>query len=423
MPKKIMSPEGYSWCGACKQHLPVAQFGLRRSDVPGIYNGRCKDCEIIRRQSKPGWKPKLTSKDYPAGQSWCSRCKSFKPVDAFTTSNQNKNGCSSWCLLCRKAYYDSLPEEKQAHYKAMSVKWNQENRRSPVDHVYKFPEGEIPAEKLTYIAGLFDAEGSFSIKAGAPCATLYNNNEALLRWVLQYTGGRLAPVVRKDRNGWTEWHLEFSNQPILKKLCQVLEPFLVLKKRRARILLEAMEIERRERDLLIAELRALNTKGQRIEPPQKTKALQTEIAKATTLEWAYFAAWLDGDRTIVLHRQNLGYTYPVIVIYSTKPEPLLHIQKTFGGMIDWRDRKIEGHAIECSLSFEDQNYVSRLIYGLYKYVVGKKAQLDVILDSLNYDPLDRYEHYEKVSKLNQMYSNPNPSRPPGEAQALKSKQE
>ena len=39
----IHSPEGMSWCGKCKQHLPVTLFRKRKDSVSG-YEYRCNTC-------------------------------------------------------------------------------------------------------------------------------------------------------------------------------------------------------------------------------------------------------------------------------------------------------------------------------------------------------------------------------------------
>lgn len=45
MPKKIESPEGYSWCGRCREHKELYEFS-RNSALPrGVY-AYCKECRL-----------------------------------------------------------------------------------------------------------------------------------------------------------------------------------------------------------------------------------------------------------------------------------------------------------------------------------------------------------------------------------------
>lgn len=46
--KRIISPEGYSWCTSCKQHKPVEQFHKNKYTWHG-YADQCKPCRQLKR--------------------------------------------------------------------------------------------------------------------------------------------------------------------------------------------------------------------------------------------------------------------------------------------------------------------------------------------------------------------------------------
>ncbi len=397
MPKRIVSPEGHSWCSTCQQHLPVDHFHKRGGGREG-FNSRCKACDKqkhdAQRQSKPGHKPLVRAKDAPVGQSWCPLCEQFKAVSEFTKDSRSKNGCYCYCKPCTKTYYAT---KKEQYYP--TVRKYQIAHRTPIVHKYKFPEGPIAPACLAYIAGLFDAEGTFVFTAGAPSASLYNNNRSLLEHVQNAVGGS---ILETSRNGWYFYSLTFANQPIVKKLCEFLIPFLVLKKRRAEILVAAMELERCNRGELAAELVRLNAKCVKVEPPeQKVPAVQRDISTANETEWAYFAGWIDGDGLLHMQKQvfNNTYFYPKIAVYNTKPEPLFYLHTRFGGKIEWRDR-VATHATEFSLRIDDSEYVATLLEGLKPHIVAKKEQVEVLIDAMRHDPKDRQEHFDKMKELN-----------------------
>lgn len=408
MPTKIEVPDGFAPCCGCKQILSKSDFYPSKIRRRGV-SSYCRKCSLEMNRKRFGYKAKnVFSKDWPEGQAWCSKCKTFKALGDFSKYNDPKrNGVQGTCRACQAAYRQ-IPEVKKRML-ACSLAWQRVHRRHPLVHKYKFPEARMTLEIASYIAGLFDAEGTFTIQDGAPKTALYNNNKGLLEWVAQHIGGALYPIERE--NGWIEYQLAFTNQPIVKAVCQSLIPHLTLKRRRAEIIVECMEKERCERTGLAVELRALNRKGQKITPPEKTEAVQTALGDISASEWAYFAGWLDGDGCLIMIRLPFNgqrYCYPQIHIYSTKADPLLRIHKAFGGMIDSRKRE-ERDAIEVCLSFEDQDYVAKLLTGLRPYLVGKKDQLELALSAMQYHPTERNEEAAKMQELNARFRNPNPT--------------
>ena len=50
--RKIVSPEGMSWCCACKQHKPIDDFIKNKSRPTGIHN-ECKICHYkLKKESR-----------------------------------------------------------------------------------------------------------------------------------------------------------------------------------------------------------------------------------------------------------------------------------------------------------------------------------------------------------------------------------
>ena len=100
------------------------------------------------------------------------------------------------------------------------------------------------------------------------------------------------------------------------------------------------------------------------------------------------------------YSKGASYHYPSIHVYSAKPEPLVNLNKIFGGSLDWRQRSNKW-SIECSLSFEDQNYVKEILTGLLPHIVLKKPQVECALASLNHPAAERGEFAETIKAMNE----------------------
>lgn len=88
-----------------------------------------------------------------------------------------------------------------------------------------------------YLACAIDGEGMITINQNSLAMNVANTNLRFARHIHQLYGGRLYPVpMTKDR--WTQLYLvQFRKDEILYYLPRIL-PFLVAKKRRARLLLK-----------------------------------------------------------------------------------------------------------------------------------------------------------------------------------------
>lgn len=112
----------------------------------------------------------------------------------------------------------------------------------------------MPWEPITlaYMAGIIDGEGTISIftsthstkghKARAYCPRLcaYNNNPALMIWLVENFGGR-ARIVKRDRDRWNVSYIwEISRLAAVPIVAAIL-PYLVLKREQAELFLKFRE--------------------------------------------------------------------------------------------------------------------------------------------------------------------------------------
>jgi len=270
-----------------------------------------------------------------------------------------------------------------------------------------------PDLHLSFVAGFFDAEGTFVLvrmkpKKGRthdhiyPKAALYNNDQELLKITQKFIGGNLRFVKRAARSEkyYDSWILDFTSKDRVAKLCKQLEPYLVLKKEQAQLMLRACEASVKDRFALKEQMGKLNVKAEMFDEV-RVVGVQKELSIVPQSAWAYFAGWLEGDGCFAFQPQKFGatrYWYPWVIVYSSKLKPLAYLQNIFGGNLKTRKRK-ENWSFEGSLRFEDQNYVRSILKGVIPFLVSKKGVAQIMLDSLDYDSKERQVFVDQARGL------------------------
>lgn len=117
-------------------------------------------------------------------------------------------------------------------------------------------EIQLSIPEAAYLAGMIDGDGSISFSADrdarifTPGLTIYNTDTLLFDWIgerldflrpylVVYRGRQLK--IRKEPKCW---QLRFSRRSGLKQILDLLLPFLVLKRRRAELVLEFLRIHK-----------------------------------------------------------------------------------------------------------------------------------------------------------------------------------
>lgn len=92
--RRPSAPEGFAFCGRCKEPKPLEQFptGWRRGAT-------CTECKSItgEKQSRP---------KAPEGHAYCSKCKQCLPIDRFHADPSKKSGHKSACADCTRIAHE-----------------------------------------------------------------------------------------------------------------------------------------------------------------------------------------------------------------------------------------------------------------------------------------------------------------------------
>ena len=100
---------------------------------------------------------------------------------------------------------------------------------------------------ISYIAGLFDGEGCFSLSRRShsygdgfqPQIQMAITNERIVAWLLKTIGfGHCYPKTRLTHGGLKVWTYLVTKHSDIKALLEILVPYLKIKKPQAKLLLE-----------------------------------------------------------------------------------------------------------------------------------------------------------------------------------------
>jgi hypothetical protein len=251
----------------------------------------------------------------------------------------------------------------------------------------------ICKEDAAFLAGLFDAEGTFVIGGSVdnvkPMISLYGNDMDLLLHAQKLLGcGNLRSVKRRVRSAAhvESFILDFSNKAARRHVCQIVGPLLLLKEEQCRLVEQAEHTT--DRLALRDKIRFLNQKAKKWELEER-KPVHPDLTTVDQCDWAYLAGYLEGDGNFSLQEHNSFkkthgwvYWYAWISVYSTKPASIEYLYQKFGGRVAVRHRK-DGWSLEGMLKFDDEGHVNKLLVGLLPFLVSKKKTVEILLDALS----------------------------------------
>ena len=214
---------------------------------------------------------------------------------------------------------------------------------------------DVPQEIVEYAAGLFDADGEIQINEVS--ISQAQKGVACLHHVYEHFGGRVAALPLLDPvNHQQAYELKWfgeSSRDFIRKI----SVHLLLKKREAVAFLEYWDLPRRS--IL-----------DRTDIDRKLKAFKhsphDEIPTSIMPSDAYFGGFSDGE--ICFDCTGKSSQHHVI---NQAHRPICDLfQRRFGGKVNFVSNKI--------FTWTIYTFADRFIESIYPYVVGKKAQIDLI---------------------------------------------
>lgn len=403
---------GYSWCSKCKQELPEDRFHHNKNRK---CDGYCKEC----RKSYYLAKSTAPRRVYPPeGKTYCGRCKTIKENSEFASSQliPQQGRKTKRSATCKKCIYEAsvsmLPPKR-------IVVRNCDKHQCAKP--YNFPISS-DQNKLAYVAGIVDAEGTISMRYGGtaqPVFSIANDSESILREVCSVVGGSVKFLDRLKTIGGKQvlvngGALRVTSLAGIKSVCTALLPYLILKRGRAEIVIKLTETSPSDRKLLSNEMRKENLKMVTDDvAPDKYFRISTEDSESIPdCAIAYLAGMLDGDGFI-----DFRFKRPQLKVGVTKACIPLWIHSVFGGYTHRRKRpgnRADQYIWQSSLSKKSwRAFLPRLI----SFLVLKKKHAEIALSAIDFDKagqkqarfdlkaLTAYAHQEKFRRLSKGENN------------------
>jgi hypothetical protein len=229
----------------------------------------------------------------------------------------------------------------------------------------------VPDDVKWYLAGLFDAEGSVSIYN----LTISQSQRgvACLHKVHEHFGGRITPLKHSGKATHQQAYCWITTSPehALAMEDQVLGQRLILKKRELDIFVEyqrTQDVEKRQKlKVRLSELK---------------KIQHDPIPEDLNPHLAYFGGFFDGEGCIDAHGKSSQH-HTINQLWR----PICDLfQRRFGGIVyrsQARERKRNDSWVWNINTFADD-----FVKEVAPYIVGKKAQVDLILAMKPGDAMD-----------------------------------
>lgn len=233
-----------------------------------------------------------------------------------------------------------------------------------------------------YMAGLMDAEGTFSITSCIhtslghrlydPTIACHITDYPVLKWIVSHFGGTI--YKRKPTEGkLQDWDWRTDSYKHSQNFIQLIHPFLVLKKDEASILLDFYSLFRQQVPNLRQSLY------------EQCKEMKTRIRNDYTQDFlwkknlvnAYFAGWFDGEGTV--GRTNNGRSVRLSLGNTSKG--ILDVMKTvYGGSVLPMNGRPGHHAPMFQWQLDREEKIYNTLLSITPYLIIKRTQAIAALD-------------------------------------------
>lgn len=249
-----------------------------------------------------------------------------------------------------------------------------------VDKNHTIPRKPLKERTKQYMAGLFDAEGCFTINStfrkksnclGFTSQIILGSTDLkTIKWVVKNFGGVYKKRKVSKKGNKTPYYWVISNRTHGLFFLSTIEPYLIIKKKQLNVLKEYYELGNSENPEKRKELR------------DKIKAMKWDKGSVTTetlnipnVSNAYCAGYIDGDGSI----SKTGIQAEGKVITS-----IAALHKKFGGHFSKRElsKKNKKWSDTFVWSLHNAIKVEKILLGLIPYLIEKRSRAMETLNSI-----------------------------------------
>jgi len=254
------------------------------------------------------------------------------------------------------------------------------------------------SDKLDYMAGIVDSEGSMGFYGGSITIQIPNTDKRLIKWLKKEFTGNIGPKETHIKNHKHVWKWA-ANGKDARKILDKIKNKMILKNEQCLLCFKLFDRvskypyggghpkplwAKKLTEEIVAKLKILNERG-----VDKTCTLRDEDEIKIENKLAYMAGYVDGEGSIGIQknegREPPGYQHRFSV-KSTDPRSVEWIKKNFSGEIT----PYEDKSKECAKNYKWQisgRDAYKIIKNLRDYLMLKQEQADAVIDM-----------YERVTK-------------------------
>lgn len=246
-----------------------------------------------------------------------------------------------------------------------------------LNKVFNLAEINVVAKDLAYFTGIFDTEVYYGIGEPYTLYLSYNKqNRELLKLVSNSFGGKIHKVKIQPFHSKQIWVWYLSSNHAYKVLKKI-QPFLRIKRERARLCIECYE-RCAQPGLSLGEKRKIGEAYRELLQNCQTEPEQRfGYFGLPHLKISYIAGLFDVDSSFVITKRKDRNSYSLEVIYKKVDyETLEFIQKTFGGKIHSIPKSKLNKQDSWELRYNSQQAYA-ILQQIYPYLKAQKRAAEL----------------------------------------------
>jgi len=241
----------------------------------------------------------------------------------------------------------------------------------------------VKEKTKAYMAGLMDAEGTFTITTCQhntlghqlydPTIRCANTFHPVLKWAVKHFGGTVYSHKPSKGNILPRWDWSTDSYEHSQKFLSLILPYLILKKEEAKVLQTFYGLYRQQvpeqRQILYEKLKSLKKR-------ESVKTNMQDVEWKVNQRNAYFAGFFDGEGSIYYMNQGRN---PKISLGNTAKNILDDMAEVYGGYVRPLNGRPAHHVPIFNWELTKGEVIEKFLLQVLPYLIIKKEKANSAL--------------------------------------------